>query len=98
MRFIYLLSPTRLEMLTVGPTPKEQAIVSEHAQHLQRLAEEGIVLHFGRTANNNERSVGIVIFEAADAAAAERIVQSDPAIRASVMRADLFPYHQVHPK
>ena len=97
MRFIYLLSSTRLEMLTVGPTPEEQAIVSEHLQHLLRLAEQGTVLHIGRTANNDERTVGIVVFEAADIAAAEGVVQSDPAVRAGVMRADMFPYHQVYP-
>ncbi len=97
MRFIYLLSSTRLEMLTVGPTPEEQAIVGEHLQHLQRLAEEGAVLHFGRTTNNDERTVGIVIFEAADMGAAEEVVHSDPAVRADVMRADLLPYRQVFP-
>ncbi len=97
MRFIYLLTPTRLEMLTAGPTPEEQAIVGEHLQHLQRLAQEGAVLHFGRTTNNDERTVGIVIFEAADMAAAEQVVRSDPAVRGDVMRADLLPYHQVYP-
>ena len=97
MHFIYLLTPTRLEMLTVGPTPEEQAIVGEHLQHLQRLAEEGAVLHFGRTTNNDERTVGIVVFEAADMEAAERVVHSDPAIRGNVMRANLLPYRQVYP-
>ncbi len=98
MRFIYVLSATRLEMLTVGPTPEEQAVVSEHAEHLLRLAEEGTVVHFGRTANNDERTLGIVIFDAADVGSAERILQSDPVIRAGVMRADLFPYRQAYPK
>ncbi len=97
MRFIYLLTPTRLEMLTDGPTPEEQAVVGEHLQHLHRLAGEGAVLHFGRTTNNDERTVGIVVFEAADMEAAERAVQSDPAVRGNVMRAELLPYHQVYP-
>ncbi len=97
MRFIYLLTPTRLEMLTVGPTPEEQAIVGEHLQHLQRLAQDGAVLHFGRTTNNDERTVGIVVFEAADMEAAARVVESDPAIRGDVMRAELLPYHQGYP-
>ena len=97
MQFIYLLTPTRLEMLTDGPTPEEQTIVGEHLQHLQRLAAEGVALHFGRTTNDDERTVGIVVFQAADLKAAERVVQSDPAIRGEVMRAELLPYRQVYP-
>ena len=53
--------------------------------------------HFGRTTNNDERTVGIVVFEAADMEAAARVVQSDPAVRGDVMRAELLPYHQVYP-
>lgn len=98
MQFIYLLRPARLQMLTVGPTPEEQAAISEHSQHLQRLAEEGVVLHFGRTANNDEQTVGIVVLEAPGLEAAERLVESDPAIRAGIMRSELFPYRQLHPK
>ena len=41
MQFIYLLTPTRLEMLTDGPTAEEQTIVGEHLQHRQRLGDGG---------------------------------------------------------
>ena len=34
-RFIYLLRPTRVEMLTVGPTSQEEAVIADHVQHLE---------------------------------------------------------------
>ena len=60
--FIYLLKPTRLEMLTQGPTPKEEQIVEQHFQYLQALAEEGVMILVGRTQNQDETAFGIAIF------------------------------------
>ncbi len=98
MRFLYVLRPTRLEMLTVGPSAEEQMIITRHAEHLHRLADEGAVHHFGRTMNNDEKTIGLVVFDAADLQAAEEVMHSDPAVEGKVMRAELFPYHQLHPK
>ena len=42
--FIYVLRPTRLAMLTDGPTPQEAATIEEHARHLERSLEEGVAL------------------------------------------------------
>ena len=98
MRFFYLLRATRLEILTVGPTPKEQAIVTRHLQHLRRLVDEDTVIHFGRTTNNDQQTLDLVVLEAVELQAAVRILQFDPAIRDHVMQAELFPYHQMHPE
>ena len=49
MQFLYRLTPGRSDMVTVGPTPAERAIVSEHFAHLEVLTERGVVLLVGRT-------------------------------------------------
>jgi uncharacterized protein YciI len=47
--FLYKIQPTRLEMLTEGPTAEEAAIVSQHFAYLKGLTEEGSVVLAGRT-------------------------------------------------
>ena len=91
-QFLYRIVPTRTAMLTDGPTDEEQRIVGEHFSYLQNLVERGIVLMAGRTMNRDERTFGIVIFQAADDTQARSLMHDDPAVRHGVMRAELFPY------
>jgi len=91
-QFIYKLEATRLEMLTVGPTPDEMRIVEEHSNYLKDLAEKGVVTLAGRTLNNEATTFGIVILSAADEAAAHAIMNRDPFVRNGLMRATLFPF------
>ena len=42
--YLYRIQPTRLEMLTHGPTAEEAEIVTQHFPYLQRLTEQGVVL------------------------------------------------------
>jgi uncharacterized protein YciI len=79
-------------MLTDGPTEAERATVAEHFRHLTDLAQRGDVVLFGRTTNNDADTMGLVIFEAADDAAARALMDRDPAVAAGVMTAQLFPY------
>ena len=95
--YVYVLHPTRIGMLTEGPTLRESAIVSRHAGYLHGLAEPGVVLHFGRTLEGDERTFGIVVFRAESEEAARRIMADDPAVEDGVMRADLHPYRVVYP-
>ena len=90
--YLYRIQPTRLGMLTDGPTPEEAARVSEHFAYLKGLVDEGLVILAGRTLTADEDSFGIVIYRAEDESAARRIMEDDPAVRAGVMRATLFPY------
>jgi uncharacterized protein YciI len=91
-QFLYRVVPTRLAMLTEGPTERESSIVREHFQYLARLVEEGVVFVVGRTQTNDEKTFGIAIFEAQDEAAARALMEDDPAVKHGVMRAELFPY------
>jgi uncharacterized protein YciI len=90
--YLYKIQPTRLEMLTQGPTPEEAALVAQHLAYLQKLAEQGIVVLAGRTQQADERAFGIVIFKAASKEAARAVMDNDPAVKNGVMRAELYPY------
>ena len=79
-------------MLTEGPTEREASVVGEHFNYLKQLVAEGMVFMAGRTLNSDERTFGIVIFEAATESAAMVVMQNDPAVKLGVMKAELFPY------
>lgn len=91
-QFLYRITPTRLAMLSEGATPEEDAIVGKHFQYLQRLLAENVLILAGRTLLEDERTFGIVIFEASDESAARQIMENDPAVHGGVMKAELFPY------
>jgi len=91
-QFIYVLRPTRLEMLSDGATPEEIATVSRHFAYFQDLTAKGVMILMGRTQNNDEHTFGIAIFEAEDESAARKIMENDPAVIGGVMTATLYPY------
>ena len=79
-------------MLTEGPTAAEADASAAHFAYLQQLAASGCMLLFGRTATNDAHTFGIVVFEAPDAEAAQKIMANDPAVREGIMHAELYPY------
>ena len=91
-QFLYRIQPARPAMLTEGPTPEEARRVGAHFAYLQALATRGTLLLAGRTTTSDATTFGIAIYEAADEREARAIMDDDPAIRAGVFRAELFPY------
>lgn len=73
-------------------TAEAQAAVGRHFQRLQKATQSGQVLLAGRTAEPNDRTLGLVVFEAADLAEAERFMAEDPAVVAGVMLQEVRPY------
>ena len=90
-RYLYRIRPTRAEML-VESTPQEDRVVGEHFEYLRGLSDRGIVLLAGRTLNTDASAFGIVIFDVPSEAEAREVVERDPAVRAGVFEAELFPY------
>jgi uncharacterized protein len=91
-QFIYRIQPTRLGMLTGGATESEKKIIGEHFEYLGKLVAEGVVFMAGRTLTADEKTFGIVIFQAATEAEAIALMQNDPAVKLGVMKPELFPY------
>jgi uncharacterized protein YciI len=73
-------------------TAEAQAAIGRHFQRLQAATQTGKVLLAGRTDESNEKTLGLVVFEAADAAEAERFMAEDPAVVAGVMLHEVRPY------
>lgn len=91
-QYLYRIQPTRLEMLTEGPTERESDVTSRHFAYLKSLLENGVLILAGRTLNDDESTFGITILNAETEEIARGIVNNDPAVREGVMRAELFPY------
>jgi len=91
-QYIYRIRPTRVAMLSDGPTEREAQIVGQHFAYLQRLTEAGQVLMAGRTLTADERAFGVVVFTAASELLAQQLVDDDPAVRHGVMQAELLPF------
>jgi uncharacterized protein YciI len=73
-------------------TEADKAAVSQHFQRLQQATAAGRVILAGRTTEPGDKTLGLVIFEAVDDAAAQQFMESDPAVVAGVMTATLHPY------
>jgi uncharacterized protein YciI len=91
MQYLYRIRPSRDGFLEQS-TPKEDAIVGEHFSYLKQLTEQGVVLMAGRTLNTDKSSHGIVVLVADSEDRASKIMESDPAVRAGVFVAELFPF------
>ena len=73
-------------------TEFENNLVTEHFNRLKQGVEEGYVILAGKTTNEDKSGFGIVIFEAENENAAKLYVNGDPAVKAGIMTATLFPY------
>src|SRR5262249_28546507 len=90
--FLYRLQPTRPAMLTEGLSPVERDAITAHVAYLEGLVRAGVVVLFGRTQTTGATTFGIVVFRAGDPDEARRVMTDDPAVRAGVMRGELFPF------
>src|SRR5215207_6388706 len=91
-RYLYLLDPTRPEMLTAGPTPHELATFALHDAYLQRMAGEGTLLMAAR-ALGAAGGFGMGLVVAADDDAARAIAAADPMVTEGVATARVYPFH-----
>ncbi len=90
--YLYRIQPTRSDMLERGPTDQEVETLSAHFAYLKSLTESGVVVMAGRTLVEDETAFGIVIFRTESEEQARALMAGDPAVRAGVMRAELFPF------
>jgi uncharacterized protein YciI len=91
-QYIYIVKMARPDMLSTGPTDEEMAALGQHMKYLDELTKAGKVYVYGRTQTTDANTFGIVIYDAADDAEAEKIMKGDPAVAAGVFTASLYPY------
>lgn len=90
--YLYRIRPSRLAMLSEGPTPDEARIVGEHFAYLQRLMAEGRLHMAGRTDTTGPETMGLALFRADSPAQAQAVLDADPAVRQGVMVGEVFPF------
>ena len=86
--YIYLIHPFRDEFFN-QPTPAEEAAMEAHFTYLQQATQAGTVLLAGPCLDD---TFGLVVFAAADEAAAQAFMYNDPSVKANVMMAELHPF------
>jgi uncharacterized protein len=73
-------------------TDAENSVVNAHFKRLQEAAAAGDIVLVGRTEESFDRTQGLVVFTAADEAAARKFMNEDPCIVAGIMTGTLHPY------
>ena len=73
-------------------TPADREAVGRHFRRLQEGAAAGSVILAGRTQEPLDVTMGLIVFEAADAAAAKAWAEADPAVAGGVMTVEVHPY------
>ena len=79
-------------------TDKDNAAVGAHFTRLQKMTEEGKVIFFGRTQDTTPEghlvpdTTGLIVLEAPDRTAAEKVLNDDPAVQAGLMKGKVFSY------
>jgi len=90
--FMYTLHPTRLEMLTQGPTDSEKALAAAHWAYSKELLEKKVIIFGGRAVERTPDSFAICVIRAGSEEQATAIMNADPAVHGGVFRARLFRY------
>lgn len=90
--YLWLLRPSRPQMLKEGFTPQEANAVEAHFGYLKHLTELGHLVLAGRTVPSDESAFGVVVLRVPSEEAARALAMDDPAVRGGVMRVELFPF------
>ncbi len=92
MQFLYVLKLTPRLVQPENWTQEDEAIVGEHFNYLKKLLAEGKLILAGKTDGIDEKTFGVVVFEAGSREEADAVMLGDPAVAKGVMAAELFPY------
>ena len=74
-------------------TKEDNAVLERHFARLQEASKSGQLILAGRTKEPGDKTFGIAIFRASDDAAARKFMESDPAVVAKLMTAELHPFY-----
>lgn len=91
-QFIYVLRLVPRLHADSAWTKEDNMALSRHFVRFQHAIETGELILAGRTKEPGDKTFGIAIFEAKDEAAARAFMESDPAVVAGLMTAELHPF------
>ncbi len=91
-QFIYVLRLVPRLHSDTAWTKEDEMVLSRHFARFQHAIETGELILAGRTSEPGDKTFGVAIFEAKDEAAARLFMESDPAVVAGLMTAELHPF------
>jgi uncharacterized protein YciI len=91
-QFIYVLRLVPRLHSDAAWTKEDEAVIARHLARFRQAVEKGELILAGRTKEPGDKTFGIAIFEAADEVAARAFMESDPAVVAGLMTAELHPF------
>jgi uncharacterized protein len=91
-QFIYVLRLVPRLYSDTAWTKEDKMALDRHFARFQHAIETGELILAGRTQEPGDKTFGIAIFEAKDEAAARTFMESDPAVVAGLMTAELHPF------
>ncbi len=91
-QFIYVLHLVPRLHSDSAWTKEDEAALGRHFVRFKKAIETGELILAGRTMEPGDKTFGIAIFQAADEKAARSFMESDPAVVAGLMTAELHPF------
>jgi len=91
-QFIYVLRLVPRLYDDKNWTKEDEMALSRHFTRFKHAIETGELILAGRTSEPGDKTFGIAIFEAKDEVAARKFMESDPAVVAGLMTAELHPF------
>ncbi len=93
-QFLLQIEPVRADFALSNVTAEEMPVLQAHAAYLRELLASGRLVSAGQ-AFQPKRLFGLIVVEAPDAAAAQQILDADPAVKNKVFRGEVIPYRTV---
>ena len=78
---------------TITDNAKKDSLFAGHMKNIERLANEGKLAVAGPFGKNDKQYRGIFIFNVGTIVEAEKLVQSDPAVKAGIFVAELTEWY-----
>ena len=91
-QFIYVLRLVPRLHSDAAWTKEDEAVIGRHLASFNEAIKRGQLILAGRTLEPGDKTFGVAIFEAKDEAAARAFMESDPAVAAGLMTAELHPF------
>jgi uncharacterized protein len=91
-QFIYILRLVPRLHSDAAWTKEDKMALDRHFTRFKLAIDKGELILAGRTKEPGDKTFGIAVFEAADEAAARAFMESDPAVVAGLMTAELHPF------
>jgi len=91
-QFIYVLRLVPRLHADSAWTKDDEMALSRHFARFKHAIDSGELILAGRTMEPGDKTFGIAIFESTDEKAARSFMESDPAVVAGLMTAELHPF------